>query len=60
MFISANEYACNIELIAKILYVWIVVTKVAIDCLIIISTHLIELECLDVNGAAIHASPTLI
>ena len=34
-----------------------VVTRVAIDCLSIIKTHLIEFECFDVNGAAKQASP---
>ena len=37
-----------------------VVTKVAIDCLKIINTHLIELECFEVKGAAKQASPTFI
>ena len=37
-----------------------VVTRVAIACLIMMSTHLMELECLDVKGAAMQASPNLI
>lgn len=37
-----------------------VVTRVAMACRIMMSTHLIELECLDVKGAAMQASPNLI
>ena len=48
------------EEMARILYVCIVVTRVAMDCLIMMRTHLIELECLEVKGAAIQASPNLI
>ena len=36
------------------------VTNVLIACLITISTQYMEFECLDVNGAAIQASPNLI
>ena len=37
-----------------------VVTRVAIDCRIMMRTHLMELECLEVKGAAMQASPNLI
>lgn len=48
------------EDIARILYIRMVVTRVAMACRTIISTHFIELECLEVKGAAMQASPTLI
>ena len=34
-------------------------TRVATDCRMMIRTHLIELECFDVKGAAMQASPIL-
>lgn len=36
------------------------VTRVAIPWRMMMRTHLIELECLDVKGAAMHASPNFI
>jgi hypothetical protein len=48
------------EEMARILYVWIVVTRVAMACRTMMATHLIEFECFDVKGAAMQASPNFI
>lgn len=56
---ALNEYADNTLYNAIILYVYIVVTNVHTPYLRIVWTHLILVDILDVNGAAIHASPNL-
>jgi hypothetical protein len=56
---ALNEYALKTLYNAIILYVYIVVTNVDTPYLRIVCTHRILADILDVNGAAIHASPNL-